>query len=71
MPSNGHLRLVISTGDLLASQEREKKFTEPYEKPSSSSSVLYRYYTPPEREAKERDCEDVMTRSDQNDGKGD
>jgi hypothetical protein len=69
IPSNDHF-LVIFAGDLLASQTREKKFTELYEKLPSSSNVLYRYCTLPEWEAsKEWDYEDVMTRSDQNDGK--
>jgi hypothetical protein len=71
MPSNGHLHLVISAGRSLVSQTREKEFTELHEKLSSSSSVLYLYCTLPEWEApKEWDCEDVMTRLDQNDGKG-
>ena len=72
MPSNGHLHLVISTErSFLVWQIMEKEFTGLYEKLSSSSCVLYRYYTLPEWEApKEWDCEDVMTRLDQNDGKG-
>jgi hypothetical protein len=70
MPPNDHFHLAIFAGDLLASQTTERKFTEVYEKLSSSSSVLYRYCTLPEWEAsKEWDYEDVMTRSDQNDGK--
>jgi phenol 2-monooxygenase len=70
MPSNGRFHLVIFAGDLLASQTREREFTELYQKLSSSSSVLYRYCTLPEWEAsKEWDYEDIMTRSDQNDSK--
>ena len=48
MPLNSHFHLVIFAGDILASQTRERKFMELYEKLSSSSSVLYRYYTLPE-----------------------
>jgi phenol 2-monooxygenase len=71
MPPNDHFHLAIFAGDLLASQTTERKLTEVYEKLSSSSNVLYRYCTLPEWEAsKEWDYEDVMTRSDQNDGKG-